>query len=373
MTLRSFLATKPLYYKKFDPTRMRRAYEPIAHLLPKPKIVHIVGTNGKGSTGRFLAGALREAGWSVGHYTSPHILRLNERFWRDGRYVSDEEMEKAHRRLYAMLEAPQELSYFEYTTFLALLLFDSCDYVVLEAGLGGEYDATSVFEHILTLVTPIGYDHREFLGKRIEEIAATKLRAVQKEAILAPHQPKEVLEVARRLRIDFEVAQELPQAKEACKKEGLAPFFATNLSLALAAAKKLGLVADAKRVVGYRLPARMQRVGNLLLDVGHNPLSAEAIAKSLERKRVLVYNSYEDKEYGKILKILAPKVKRVEVIEIEDERIAKKEAIVQAAKDAGLEVREFEALQENEEYLVYGSFKVIEEFVKRCGLDIMNF
>jgi len=244
--------------------------------------------------------------------------------------------------------------------------------VVLEAGLGGEYDATSVFENLLTLVTPIDYDHQEFLGNRIEEIAATKLRAVQRKALLAPQPHPQVVEVAKRLGLDFGVVDLKERALEVCQQAGLAPFFAINLSLAFAAARALGLEPDIAKMAEYRLPGRMQRIGDILLDVGHNPLSAHAIAKSLKEKRILVYNSYEDKEYEKILKILAPKIQRVEVIAVEDERMAAKQNIYEAAANAGLEVGEFEGLR-RQKYLVYGSFKVVEEFVRRCGLDILNF
>ncbi len=372
MRLQEFLASKPLYYKKFDPLRMRKAYEEIKSSLSTPKIIHIIGTNGKGTTGRFLAGALKEAGKRVGHYTSPHILWLRERFWMDGAYVSEEALERAHQKLWGLLPNPHILSYFEYTTFLAMVLFEGCEYVVLEAGLGGEYDATSVFENILTLVTPIDFDHQEFLGETIQEIAATKLRAIQQKALLAPQPHPEVIEVAKKLGVAFEVVSVSKEAKRVVQEAGLAPFFAANLSLAAAGAKRLGVEVELKSIVNYRLPARMQHIGNIVLDVGHNLLSARAIIKALPKKRVLIYNSYKDKAYKEILQTLAPIVERVEIIAIEDERIASKEAIVQAAKSAGLEVRDFKRLEDKKEYLVYGSFKVVEEFVKRCGLDILN-
>ena len=374
MNLQAFLATKPLFYKKFDPMRMRRAYEAVQSALPRIPIIHIVGTNGKGTTGRFLAGMLHEAGYKVGHYTSPHIVRFNERIWRDGRYITDDELGSLHERALQLLGGmTKELSYFEYTTFLAVLAFAECDYTVMEAGLGGEYDATAVFPHMLSVITPIDYDHQDFLGESIEAIAATKLRSVQKRAVIAPQPHREVYEVAKSLGIDY-VA--VPKADVSlitlCQREGLAPFFADNLATAAAAAKELGITPNIEAALGYRMPARMQRVSNVILDVGHNPLSARAIASALDKKRVLVYNTYRDKEYKKILQILRPKIKHIEILPIQNERMEDQKELIATIQELGLQVREFRKLDPEEAYLVYGSFSVIEECVQRCGLSITN-
>ena len=375
MKLQEFLQTKPLYYKKFDPSRMQRAFEEIAAEFSYPPIIHIIGTNGKGSTGRFLAGILKEAGYKVGHYTSPHIFSFNERIWIDSENISNERLESLHQKLQKMLpkQTIEELSYFEYTTFLAMLAFEGLDFVVLEAGLGGEYDATSVFENILTLVTPIGFDHQEFLGSTIQKIATTKLRAVQKEAIIAPQIYDEVYEIADELNIVYtKVAPASKKLQQIAQKRGFAPFFADNFLVAKEAAKKLGVKSINEKAWEYRMPGRMQRFGNVIVDVGHNRLSAKAIKNTLHTKVVLVYNSYKDKEYQEILKILKPKVEELQILPIANERIVKKEALIACAKDLGMRVREFEGIEADKEYLVYGSFSVVEEFLKRCGRSIMN-
>ena len=198
MSLEDFLEQKPLYYTQIDYTRMPRAYESIKEHLHIPKVIHIVGTNGKGTTGRFIANALFSLGLKVGHYTSPHIQDFNERIWLNGKNCADEHLEEAHQKLLSILptEFQQRLSYFEYTTFLAIVVYENCDYIVLEAGLGGEFDATAVFPKVLTLVTPIDIDHEAFLGNTIEEIAATKLNAIQNSAILAAQKETQVYSVA---------------------------------------------------------------------------------------------------------------------------------------------------------------------------------
>lgn len=200
MNLEKYLNSKPLYYDEIDYTRMPRVYEKVKHFFKIPKIIHIVGTNGKGTTGRFLASALYERGFSTGHYTSPHILEFNERIWLNGQNISNSALNEAHTKLQKILtkEDADALSYFEYTTLLAMLIYEECDFVVMEAGLGGEHDATAVFPKCLTLVTPIGYDHEAFLGNSIEEIASTKLNAIKNSAILANQVYGEVYEVANK-------------------------------------------------------------------------------------------------------------------------------------------------------------------------------
>ncbi len=354
---------------------MQRTYEAIKEQLSLPPLVHIIGTNGKGTTGRFLAGMLHLAGKRVGHYTSPHILRFNERIWVNGAYIDDERLELLHERLQTLLPKAmsQELSYFEYTTLLAAIAFEGLDIAVMEAGLGGEYDATSVFANILTLVTPIDYDHQAFLGESIAEIAATKLRAVQKTAIIGYQIHPEVYDVADRLGIPFtRVGHPSKELEQLCEKEGLASFFASNLLLAAAGAKRLGVAADLQAALRYRLPARSQRAGNVILDVGHNPLAARALAGVIDKETILVYNTYADKDYKKILEIFAPKIAQVQILPIQNERIVAQEELIATLEEMGVPYSFFKKIEPDRGYLVFGSFSVVEEFVKRCGLDITN-
>ena len=187
--------------------RMPRIYEKIKIHFKSTNIIHIVGTNGKGTTGRFLATALHNIGYKTGHYTSPHILEFNERIWIDGKNVSDTSLENAHGTLQNLLTKAESdsLSYFEYTTFLAMILFNECEYIVLEAGLGGRYDATAVFPKKLTLVTPIDYDHESFLGNTIEEISEEKLHAIQNNAIIASQKYEEVYTIAKKVSIEKKI------------------------------------------------------------------------------------------------------------------------------------------------------------------------
>ncbi len=367
MRLQEFLAKKPLFYKEIDYTRMPKAYALIKKRIKLPKIIHIVGTNGKGSTGRFLSGIIKEAGYSVGHYTSPHILKFNERIWIDGRDIDDDSLEKAHQKLQTLLpkEVSKALSYFEYTTFLAAILFEDLDYAVMEAGLGGEFDATAVFENILTLVTPIGLDHQDFLGRNVKEIAKTKLNAIQKRAVIGYQPYSEVKERAKSYPARF-IKKDFSCYERVCEREGLAPYFAKNLALAVEGARELGIgVKDMNSIVKYRLKARAQRIRNVILDVGHNPMSAKALREILRKDTVLVYNSFEDKDFKEILKILKPRIKRVEIIPVKSGRVVERGVLERALRELGISYGDFLGLKDSEEYLVYGSFSVVEEFLKR--------
>jgi dihydrofolate synthase / folylpolyglutamate synthase len=199
--LKTFLDAKPLYYDKIDYTRMSRVYEKIKHHLKIPKVIHLIGTNGKGTTGRFLASALYSLGFTTGHYTSPHILDFNERIWLNGENSTNEDLEKAHQTLLTFLtkEDAENLSYFEYTTLLAMVVFEDLEYLVLEAGLGGEHDATAIFPKLLTLITTIDMDHQAFLGDTLQEITITKLNAIDKVAIIGTQVHTQVYELAQSL------------------------------------------------------------------------------------------------------------------------------------------------------------------------------
>ncbi|MBT8348202.1 MAG: bifunctional folylpolyglutamate synthase/dihydrofolate synthase, partial [Sulfurovum sp.] len=189
-----FLENKPLYYKEIDHERVHTAYGILKPHIREPRTIHVVGTNGKGSTGRMVAYLAHKSGLSVGHFSSPHILRFNERIWLNGSDSRDDVLEEAHQKLFRILgnEISEKLSYFEYTTLLALVVFEHCDLMVLEAGLGGEFDATNVCDKVLSIITPIGIDHQAFLGESIEEIAGTKIRSIQTQVLLAPQVYDEV-------------------------------------------------------------------------------------------------------------------------------------------------------------------------------------
>ena len=266
MSLNEYLSDKPLFYDKIDYSRFPRAFASVRDAIKPREIIHIVGTNGKGSTGRFLAQILTELGFRVGHYTSPHIFKFCERFWLKGRDVSDDELEKAHQFLQGVLndEFKSLLSYFEYATLLAAVLFRECDYVIFEAGMGSRYDATGVFDKSLSLFTPIGLDHTAFLGENIEAIAQTKFYKPAKFALMNDFMDFRAVKIGREVAKEFGsnllFAHEIldDNDKNALDKYSrefaLADFMRSNLTLAYAGVKMiLCLDANSKAQISPNL------------------------------------------------------------------------------------------------------------------------
>jgi dihydrofolate synthase/folylpolyglutamate synthase len=376
--LEDFLDKKPLFYDEIDYGRMPRIYKRISSYFDLRRVIHIVGTNGKGTTGRFLATALYNRGYNTGHYTSPHIRYFNERIWFNGSEVSMEVLNQQHQELLKILtqEEADSLSYFEYTTLLAMFFFSKeSDFVVLEAGLGGEHDATAVFENELTLVTPIAKDHEAFLGNTIEMIAKTKLAAIQKTAILAPQEPavyyvcdelKKTKDIACFKAQELLTLQDHSNIETIAAKENLADYLKSNLGVAVAALKYFNIAYEINDFENARLFGRLTALNeNIIIDVGHNVLAAEAIVKALKgTKYRLVYNSYKDKNYREILKTLRPLIQSVAIIDVDNVRLEDRDALEAVLNELAIEWNSFEALEADENYLVFGSFSVVEAFLE---------
>ncbi|DAB39388.1 MAG TPA: bifunctional folylpolyglutamate synthase/dihydrofolate synthase [Sulfuricurvum kujiense] len=377
-----FLSRKPLFYDVIDYERFPKAYQALKHLLPSPKIIHLVGTNGKGSTGRFLASALSRAGKKVGHYTSPHIIRFNERIWLNGSEINDEALESAHKKLLSLLPdaASEALSYFEYTTLLAMVTYEGCEYVVCEAGLGGEFDATAVFDKVLSIFTPIDFDHAAFLGNSIDSIATTKLRSMQRVTLLGKQKHSEVESIARTIAgekgcslytFSERVTPEIETiALHLATKNALSGYLCDNLMLAMMAYELLGYKVTEELFDQSALFGRLSQIApNIVLDVGHNALAAESIVQSFTGKRVtLIYNTYGDKDYREILTLLKPIIDSVEIIEVEEGRIVERILLESVLRELNIPYRSFEDIKKNKEYLVFGSFSVAETFLKRMNV-----
>ncbi len=377
--LSAFLETKPKEYHKFDPSRFIQIYKDFksAFFEIQAKVIHIVGTNGKGSTGRFLTLLLADQNFKVLHFTSPHVFEFRERFFVNGSVVEESVLENAHQQLQSHAFS-SACSYFEYATLLAVMLAKDCDYLVLESGLGGEFDSTNALEKTLSVFTPIDYDHKEFLGDSLESIATTKLKAMGPLNIIAPQQEL-VLNIAQKIAKDKQaqlivVQNEISQEVKAyIERYHLAHFLAMNLEVALKAFETL-LPCNKQEVLKNLKPLNL--IGrcellspNILIDVGHNPHSAKALKEEIKRvfnaPIVLIYNCYQDKDAFLVLEILKPVIKKVLILELHNERIIQLEKLKGILETLGLEHALFEDVKENENYLVYGSFLVANAFYER--------
>ncbi len=377
--LKAFLETKPKEYHKFDPSRFIQIYKDFknAFFEIQAKVIHVVGTNGKGSTGRFLTLLLADQNFKVLHFTSPHVFEFRERFFLNGSVVEESVLENAHQQLQSHAFS-SACSYFEYATLLAVMLAKDCDYLVLEAGLGGEFDSTNALEKTLSVFTPIDYDHKEFLGDSLESIATTKLKAMSPLNIIAPQQEL-VLNIAQKIAkekhaklivVQNEISKEV---KDYIERHHLAYFLAMNLEVALKAFETL-LPCNKQEVLKNLKPLNL--IGrcellspNILIDVGHNPHSAKALKEEIKRvfnaPIILIYNCYQDKDAFLVLEILKPVIKKVLILELHEERVIKLEKLKGILETLGLEHALFEDVEENENYLVYGSFLVANAFYER--------
>ena len=370
--LEQYLLSKGQEYRNFNPNRAINIYVKLKKYLPKiPKTIQIIGTNGKGTSGRFLSLALLQKDYKVLHFTSPHIFSFNERFYKNGNIISDEDLLNAHKYL-MQFDFMRLASYFEYATFLALYLAIDVDYLVLEAGIGGEYDSTSVVERDLVLFTLIDFDHQEILGESIESIAKTKLNAMKNTAILGIQKHSIVQDIAKNIAILKDVKLHIldsisNNALSYIAKNNMPIFLAQNLSLALKALEVLNIEFDISLLPPLDLMGRYQKIkDNIIIDVGHNKSAAIAIKENLKDKKVtFVYNSYYQKDIKGILTILKDNITELEIIEIKNNpRIINKSNLIRILDELNIAYSDFKCIDESKDYLVFGSFSVIEKFIR---------
>lgn len=282
---------------------MRRLGNPQKNL----RVIQITGTNGKGSTSAMIAEVLRRAGKKAGLYTSPHLVRFNERIQINGQQIRDEELLALIKEVKSL---GLELKFFEFCTTMALLYFSrkKVDYAVLEVGMGGGNDPTTVCDAEIAVLTNIGYDHMHILGNTIEEITKEKTGIIKKNSKV----------------VTCYNNAGLPWIKEACKKNKLiiaqpyigivglrGPFQKINAGIAYEACKLLEIDEETiqEGIAHVKWPGRMEYLDkNLLVDCAHNITAMKTTAPFIKtlpkRKLIIVFGVLEDKEYKKMIKAL---------------------------------------------------------------------
>lgn len=379
-SLEEVLQHKTMYYEKIDFSIVQNSWKILSEHLELPFIIHIVGTNGKGSTGRFLSHYLHKKGFRTLHYSSPHIMKFNERIWINGRDSSDIELQMASSKLQEILPLNllEKLTYFEYTTLLAFVLSSSFDYLVLEAGLGGEFDATNIAKNDLSLITTIGLDHQSFLGNTIEEIARTKMRSVDTKMLIGYQTSNKVYETSLKVKDELKdefgrdiVIQTVKEFDKYSLDERFASYLKLNLHLVIEALKELNIDIDLDIFNEVKLSGRCEKIKkNITIDVGHNPLAATFLVKEFNNKKVhLIYNSYADKDYKEVLTILKPIVTKITIIDLDDKRIVDKNNLLEICHNLNIMVTSLENIEPDKEYLVFGSFLVVEKFLENMRLN----
>ncbi|WP_407460869.1 bifunctional tetrahydrofolate synthase/dihydrofolate synthase [Xanthomonas campestris] len=317
--------------------RVREVATRLQIAAPAAHVIVVGGTNGKGSTVAFIEAIGRAAGWKVGAYTSPHLLRYNERVRIDGVEASDAQLVAA----FAAVEAARgdtALTYFEFGTLAALWLLQqsALELAVLEIGLGGRLDAVNIIDADVAVITTVDIDHTDWLGEDREAIGAEKAGIIRgwKPVVLGEiDPPSSVLRRAYQLGANAiragsdyfhepidaqhwrwrDVAQTLELPMPALQ----APVQLANAAAAIAALQALPVevpaTAWAQGVADAQLPGRLQRVARdgveLMLDVGHNPQAARALAQALGTATpagttVALYAALADKDVRGVVEAL---------------------------------------------------------------------
>lgn len=304
--------------------------------LKLPPMVHIAGTNGKGSTLAFLKAMLEAAGHRVHRYTSPHLVHFNERIELAGKPIPDDILYDALERCRIAAGDDIPVTFFEGTTVAAFLAFHEhpADVLLLETGMGGRLDATNVVPNpICTIITPIGYDHMEFLGDTLAKIAAEKAGILKPgvPCVLAAQSPDAMavfIETARRLNapllqesLDWHpVAEDIPLGLHGAHQR-------QNAGAALAALRHIPLnVTEAQQHAGLQhasWPGRLQLLqDNIWLDGSHNEAGAQVLAREIQQwmqKPTLILGMLANKDANAFISILAPHIHSLYTIPIPDE------------------------------------------------------
>ncbi len=367
--------------RKFDLDHMRRLAAALGNPQRKLQSVLIAGTNGKGSTAATLASIVQAAGYRTGLYTSPHLLRVNERMQINQEPISDaefaliyERVETAAQELVARGELPWHPSFFEMLTAIMFEYFASTgvDLAVLEVGMGGRLDATNIADSCISVITDIDFDHQKFLGDTLPEIAHEKAGIMRPKGtvVLLPQHPlvndalgREIIERdARAISAVKHMPSLTPGAQDygssielsrrsrfplAVMGQEIAVDFPLlgrhqlrNLALAITAAEQLnhcGFRISAEHVEkgirDTRWPARLQVIPSedglpeIVLDVAHNPAGAWALRSALstfyeDRPLTFIFGAMRDKAIGEIAGILFPLAERVIATHAENPRAA---------------------------------------------------
>ena len=357
-----------VYIEEVSRTGSILGLESIIHLMQELgnvqemlQIIHIGGTNGKGSTGAFIESVLIEAGYQVGRYTSPAVFEAFE-VWRINRenisledYLEclNEVKEACERMLAKGMAQP---TVFEVETALAFVYFakKNCDYVLLEVGMGGETDATNLItKPVCSVLTSISMDHMQFLGNTLEEIARVKAGIIKKgcPVITSDGQKEEVLQVieavAREKGANLVLAKDGTLSTLGQVSLGLlGEYQIENANLAITVCKEILNISHEVIKCGLKntyWPGRFEVLRTsptLILDGAHNEDAAKKLATSLQnyftnRKITYIIGVLADKEHKKMLEIMLPLAERIYTVTPPNKRALAGEILAEEVESLG--------------------------------------
>jgi dihydrofolate synthase/folylpolyglutamate synthase len=391
---------------KFDLAHMRVLLEGLHHPERQFPSVLIAGTNGKGSTAATLASILRASGLKTGLYTSPHLVRINERIRIDGSDISDDTFAQLHGKVDQVAESlversrlPWHPTFFEMMTAIAFEYFsqERVEIVVLEVGMGGRLDATNVVEPLVSVITDISLDHQKFLGNTVGEIAHEKVGIIRagRAVVTLPQQPEANDVIGNTiLQLEARAVNAVPYVPPVspASAQYLAPTTQVgeagpvscyplqvlgeqilvetplvgrhqlrNIALAIATAVELNQQGFASITPGSiergiretKWPGRFQVIParpewpEMVIDVAHNPAGAWALRSALSEHYedlplIFVFGAMRDKAISEMAEILFPLADRVIATRPDNPRAASPEEIQEAGARTGTEIEAVE-------------------------------
>lgn len=371
----------PKFTKKTSLDHTRRLLDRLGHPERGMKIIHVAGTNGKGSVCSFLNSMLMEGGYRCGLFTSPHLVKINERYLIDNRMVDDETFLRAFDRVMeaakaAVAEGDAHPTYFETLLLMGMLIFREAevDYLILETGMGGRLDATNVVEKPLAcIVTSISLDHTEYLGDTIRQIAGEKAGIIKAGVpVIYDGHNREASSVIRARAEElgspaYGLTEEMYTLKENTRRgitfqfqygeeptktleiTSIAEYQMMNASLAFFTMKKLTPVHGIREealISGIRKaswPCRMETVmDGVIIDGAHNEDGvAQFIRTAVHFQRdheiTVLFSAVADKRYPDMIREIAEGIhpQRVVVTEIEGARKVPAEELERLFREAG--------------------------------------
>jgi dihydrofolate synthase/folylpolyglutamate synthase len=333
--------------------------------------IHVAGTNGKGSVASSLASILHCSGYKTGLYTSPHLVRFNERIQVNNRPISNAKVVATYSAVKDVHSGKRDPTFFEFTTAMALVEFatQKVDWAVIETGMGGRLDATNIIKPTLSIITNISLEHREYLGNTLTQIAREKAGIIKNRTPLVTgvRQKKAISEIERiaaekkaplfRLGTDFKVRRNQGQAFSYYGMKNVwhnlqtalaGSFQVENAALVLAACELIGeneasvtLKNIRKGLDKHQWPGRLEIVSQdpfIILDGAHNLAAAHNLAKFLstnlaDRAITLVIGILDDKPYKAMLKALIAPTHRVIFTRAKIDRALDPQILYEAGKD----------------------------------------
>lgn len=285
------------------------------------RIIHVAGTNGKGSVCAMIDSIARAQGYRTGLFTSPHLVSYRERVRVNGEMISDGEVAAGLTKIRELTrDWDPHPTFFEITTALALLHFkmSRCDIVVLETGLGGRLDATNALTPVVSVITPIGYDHQSLLGDTLEKIAGEKAGIIKgRVPVVSAAQEPEAERVIRARAAECEAPLEIVNAPYKETPLALAGEHQSANAAVAIAALRLGKISIEQSSIARGLaevhwPARFQAWdAQIIIDGAHNPASAAVLAKTWHaefggERAAIILGVLSDKDIAGVWRELAP-------------------------------------------------------------------